>query len=131
LSAHDSRETALLCARAALEKKAADVVLLDIHELTALADYFLICTARSDTQAQAIAENIRKTLAEVGETALRVEGFSAGQWILIDYGDVAVHVFLEEVRAFYDLERLWARARVVPLPETSRAGDLHSAGGAR
>lgn len=133
MSALDSRETALLCVRAALEKKAYDVVLLDIHELTALADYFLICTARSDTQAQAIAENIRTTLAAAGEMALRVEGFSAGQWILLDYGDVAVHVFLEEVRAFYDLERLWARAPVVPLPEPyrSQAEDLHSAGGAR
>lgn len=133
MSSLDSRETALLCARAALEKKAYDVVLLDIHELTALADYFLLCTARSDTQAQAIAEHIRRSLAEAGQTALRMEGYGAGQWILLDYGDVAVHVFLEEVRAFYDLERLWARAPVVPLPEPERrqAEDLHSAGGAR
>ena len=133
MSPLDSRETALLCVRHALEKKAYDVLLLDIHELTALADYFLICTARSDTQAQAIAENIRQNLAAAGETALRIEGFGAGQWILLDYGDVAVHIFLEEVRAFYDLERLWARAPVVKLPEPYRtqAEDLRLAGGAR
>lgn len=133
MSPLSSREIALLCVRHALEKKAYDVLLLDIHALTALADYFLICTARSDTQAQAIAENIRQNLAAVGEPALRIEGFSSGQWILLDYGDVAVHIFLEEVRAFYDLERLWARAPVVTLPEPYRtqAEDLHLAGGAR
>lgn len=119
--------------RHALDRKAYDLLLLDIAELSSLADYFLICTARSDTQAQAIAESIRENLAAMGVRPKLVEGFSAGQWILMDYGDVAIHVFLEDVRAFYDLERLWARAEVVTLPEPyrSQAEDLRLVGAAR
>jgi ribosome-associated protein len=133
LSHPESRETALLCVRYALDRKAYDLLLLDIHELSSLADFFLICTARSDTQAQAIAESIRSNLAAHGQRPERVEGFSAGQWVLMDYGDVAVHIFLEEVRAFYDLERLWARAPIVDLPEPyrSQAQDLRLVGSAR
>jgi ribosome-associated protein len=116
-----SREVALLAVRYALDRKAYDVLLLDIAELSSLADYFLICTARSDTQAQAIAESIRENLAAVGARPSLIEGFTAGQWVLMDYGDVAVHIFLEDVRAFYDLERLWARAKVVELPEPYRS----------
>ncbi len=128
-----SREIALLAVRYALDRKAYDLLLLDIGEISSLADYFLICTARSDTQAQAIAENIRQNLAAVGVRPLLVEGFSTGQWILMDYADVAVHIFLEDVRAFYDLERLWARAKVVQLPEPyrSQAEDLRLVGAAR
>ncbi len=128
-----SRETALLAVRYALDRKAYDLLLLDIGEISSLADYFLICTARSDTQAQAIADNIRQNLAAVGVRPLLVEGFSSGQWILMDYADVAVHIFLEDVRNFYDLERLWARAEVVQLPEPyrSQAEDLRLVGEAR
>ncbi len=116
--------------RYALDRKAYDLLLLDIAELSSLADYFLICTARSDRQAQAIAESIRQNLAEVGVRPSLVEGFNTGQWILMDYGDVAVHIFLDEVREFYDLERLWARATVVTLPEPyrSQAEDLRLVG---
>lgn len=119
--------------RFALDRKAYDLLLLDISAISSLADYFLICTARSDTQAQAIAESIRENLAAVGQRPIRVEGFTSGQWILMDYGDVAVHIFLEDVRAFYDLERLWARAQVVELPEPyrSQAQDLRLAGAVR
>ena len=77
---------------------------------TSLADYFLICTGRSDTQVQAIAQSIDENLRPLGRKPRTVEGLRSGQWVLIDYGDVVVHVFLESVRAFYDLERLWARA---------------------
>lgn len=119
--------------RYALDRKAYDLLLLDIGEISSLADYFLICTARSDTQAQAIAESIRQNLAAVGVRPLLIEGYQSGQWILMDYGDVAVHIFLEDVRAFYDLERLWARAKVVELPEPyrSQAEDLRLVGAAR
>ncbi len=123
----------MLAVRNALDRKAYDLLLLDIHELSSLADYFVICTARSDTQAQAIAESVRINLAEVGVRPITVEGFSTGQWILMDYGDVTVHVFQEEARAFYDLERLWARGEVVTLPEPYRtqAEDLRLVGVAR
>jgi ribosome-associated protein len=133
LSRLESREVALLAVRYALDRKAYDLLLLDIGEISSLADFFLICTARSDTQAQAIAESIRQNLAAVGVRPLLTEGYQSGQWILMDYGDVAVHIFLEDVRAFYDLERLWARAKVVELPEPyrSQAEDLRLVGAAR
>ena len=128
----DPRETALLCVRYALDKKAYDLLLLDVGECTSLADFFLICTGRSDTQVQAIAQSIEENLRALGRKPRTVEGLRSGHWVLIDYGDVIVHVFLESVRAFYDLERLWARAPVVTLPEPyrSQARDLRLAGAA-
>ncbi len=119
--------------RYALDRKAYDLLVLDIAELSSLADYFLICTARSDTQAQAISESIRLGLASVGERPVLVEGFQAGQWILMDYGNLTVHIFQEEKREFYDLERLWARASALTLPEPyrSQAEDLRLVGAAR
>lgn len=129
----DSRETALLCVRYALDKKAYDLLLLDVREQTALADYFLICTGRSDTQVQAIAQSVDEHLSKLGRRPRAIEGLGTGHWVLIDFGDVIVHVFLESVRAFYDLERLWARASVVTLPEPyrSQARDLRLASNAR
>jgi ribosome-associated protein len=131
--ATDPRETALLCVRYALDKKAYDLLLLDVSGLTSLADFFLICTGRSDTQVQAIATSIEEGLAMLGRKPRMIEGLSRGQWVLIDYGDVVVHIFLESARAFYDLERLWARAPVVQLPEPyrSQARDLRLASNAR
>jgi ribosome-associated protein len=133
LSASDPRETALLCVRYALEKKAYDLLLMDVGDLSSLADFFLVCTGRSDTQVQAIAQSIEENLRRHGHRLLSIEGYSAGQWVLMDYGDVVVHVFQEPVRSFYDMERLWARAPRVTLPEPYRtqARDLRLAGGAR
>jgi len=125
------REIALLCVRYALERKAYDLLLLDVRELTSLADYFLIGTGRSDRQVQAIAQGIDENLAAVGLRPTAVEGFAGGRWILLDYGDVVVHVFLDSVRVFYDLERLWMRASRVALPEPyrSQARELRLASG--
>ena len=110
----DPRETALLCVRYALDKKAYDLLLLD-------------------TQVQAIAQSIQENLAALGRKPRTIEGLSIGHWVLMDYGDVVVHIFLESVRTFYDLERLWGRAPVVTLPEPyrSQARDLQLAGAAR
>jgi ribosome-associated protein len=121
LTAPESRETALLCVRFALEKKAYDLVVLDVHEQTSLADYFIICTGRSDTQVQAIAQSIDENLAKLGRKPISREGYSTGHWVLIDYGDVIVHVFYEPVREYYDLERLWSHAPRLPLPEPYRS----------
>ncbi|MBX3026731.1 ribosome silencing factor [bacterium] len=131
--ATDPRETALLCVRYALDKKAYDLLLLDVSGLTSLADFFLICTGRSDTQVQAIATSIEEGLGSLGRKPRMIEGLSSGHWVLIDYGDVVVHIFLESVREFYDLERLWARGTVVQLPEPyrSQARDLRLASNAR
>ncbi len=133
MTAIQPRETALLCVRHALGKKAYDLLLMYVGESTSLADYFLICTGRSDTQVQAIVQSIHENLARLGLLARRIEGYSAGRWVLMDYGDVVVHVFQEEVRAFYDLERLWARAPIVTLPEPYRtqARDLRLVSAAR
>ena len=110
-------ERTLLCAEAALGRKAADLVVLDIGEISSIADYFVICSGRSDTQVQAIADAIDQRLRLHGHRPLAVEGREHGQWVLMDYGDVVVHVFYAPVRAFYDLERLWSRARRVVLPD--------------
>jgi ribosome-associated protein len=110
-------EKALLCTRFALDRKAYDLELLEVSKLTSVADYFLICTGRSDTQVRAIAQHIEESLATLGFRPLAVEGYSRGQWVLMDYADVVVHVFYQPIRAFYDLEGLWMRAPRVRLPE--------------
>lgn len=129
----DSLEKALECVRFALDKKAYDLVLLDVGALTSLGDYFLICTGRSDTQVQAIAQSIENSMSPLGHEPLSVEGQTHGQWVVIDYGDIIVHIFYEPLREFYDLERLWARAPRVELPEPfqSQARDLRLAQEAR
>ncbi len=129
----DERAKALLCVRFALEKKAYDLTLMEVGALTSLADYFLVCTGRSDTQVQAIAQGVEDNLGRLGVRPLSVEGLTAGQWVVMDYGDVIVHIFYEPVREFYDLERLWARAPRVKLPEPyrSQVEDLRLGGEAR
>jgi ribosome-associated protein len=133
LTSPDPRETALLCVRYALDRKAYDLLLMDVSQHTSLADFFLICTGRSDTQVQAIAQSIEENLRALGRRPRTIEGLRSGQWVLMDYGDVVVHIFLDSVRSFYDLERLWARAPVVTLPEPyrSQARDLRLASAAR
>lgn len=117
MTAPDSLRKALVCARAALDKKAIDLVILDVGDLTTIAQYMIICSGRSDRQVQTIAQAVEEALAEVGARAFSVEGATRGQWVLVDGSDVIVHVFYEPVRAFYDLERLWQHAPRVPLPE--------------
>jgi ribosome-associated protein len=117
LTSRDSFERALLCTRFALDKKAYDLELLDVSKLTAVADYFLICTGRSDTQVRAIAQHLEESLAAERIRPQAIEGYPRGQWVLMDYGDVVVHVFYQPIRAFYDLEGLWIRAPRVRLPE--------------
>jgi len=117
LSRLDGWERALECTRAALDHKAYDLVVLETGRLSSIADYFVICSGRSDTQVQAIAEAVEAHLARQGIRPVSVEGLPHAQWVLLDYGDVVVHVFHIPVRAFYDLERLWLRAPRVELPE--------------
>ncbi len=120
-SSLDPRKLALECVRFALEKKAGDLVLLEVSELSSLADYFLICSGRSDRQVQAIADSIAGGLTKAGRRPLSTEGYDQGHWVLIDFGDVIAHIFYEPVRGFYDLERLWATAKTVTLPEPYRS----------
>lgn len=113
----DSREKALLLSRLALEKKAYDLVLMEVREVTSIADYFIICSGRSDRQVQSIAEGIEEKLAEMEVSPLSIEGMARGQWVLMDFSDVIVHIFYQPLREFYDLEGLWAHAHRVELPE--------------
>jgi ribosome-associated protein len=105
-----ARPRALLVAHAGLDKKAEDVLVLDVRGLTSYADYFVLMTADSDRQAGAIADAIDDRLEQEGASKVGVEGYEGGRWILVDYGDVVAHVFNREARGFYDLEGLWADA---------------------
>lgn len=88
-------------------KKATDVLLLDIGHKTILADYFVLCGGRSTIQVKALCDEVEKVMAQAGQVPRRVEGYRDGRWVVLDYSDVVVHIFHEEERAFYNLERLW------------------------
>ena len=100
-----------LFVQAALGKKALQVVLLDVRELTSVADAFLICSGRSNRQVTAIAEHVLRFLKKRGKKPLSVEGKNEGHWVLLDYGEVIIHIFYEPLRNFYDLEGLWIDAK--------------------
>jgi ribosome-associated protein len=121
----NSLEAALLCAAAADEKKAFDIVILDLRKLTYITDYFVICSGSNTTQVGAVADWIGHCLAGEGVRTSHIEGEGETRWVLMDYGDVVVHVFEEETRMHYRLERLWADAPRVPVP--ARPAPLHSA----
>lgn len=102
-----------VAARAALEKKAIELVVLDLQGLSSVADYFLVCSARSTPQADTIADAVRGALRAEGVRPRHNEGSAESGWLLLDYADVVIHVFLEETRGFYSLERLWGDAPLV------------------
>lgn len=110
-----AEERALQCARLALDKKALDVTALEIRCLSSIADYLVIASGSSDKQVQAIADSVRKGLKKFGKP-LDMEGEKEGKWVVIDYGDVIVHVFQEELRRYYNLDELWAAAPGLPIP---------------
>ncbi len=111
----ESRETAVYFAKTLYDKKASDIEVLDIGGLTIIADYFVICSASSHLQAQALADALIDKAAESGEELLRAEGLREGAWVLLDFGSVVVHIFKKDIREFYGLERLWADAGRVEL----------------
>jgi len=106
----DGKEQVLLCVNASIKKKAKDLIILNVKELSSFADYFIICSGTSDRQVQAIAASIQEILKGYGILPLGVEGERLGKWVLIDYEDVIIHVFYEPIREFYDIERLWSDA---------------------
>jgi len=113
--ATDSRTKSLLCLKTAIEKKALNPVLLELKEITSFTDYFLLLSGKSDRQVQAIAKAIEEALKKKGVRPLGQEGTLGGKWVLMDYEDVVVHIFLEPVRKFYDLEGLWVDAPRIDL----------------
>lgn len=113
-----SKDRAILCAAYALEKKALEVRVLEVKGLSTLTDYLLIASGSSDRQVQAVAEAVRAGLKDDHATPpMAVEGMKEGRWILLDYGDVMVHIFHKPVRDFYDLDGLWSEAPEVEIPE--------------
>jgi ribosome-associated protein len=106
----DGKERLLLCINASLKRKAKNLTILNVKEMSAFADYFIICSGTSDRQVQSIAASIRENLKECGITPLGIEGESLGKWVLMDYEDVIIHVFYDPIREFYDIERLWPDA---------------------
>ena len=110
-----AEEKTALSTRAATDKKALDVIVLDMHRASSITDYFLICSGGSARQVQAIADAIDEQLNHWGIASLSVEGYREARWILMDYGDVIMHVFSQDTREFYDLEHLWANAPQVDL----------------
>jgi ribosome-associated protein len=113
----DSRARALLCVNASLEKKAQGLVILNVSGVSSFADYFIICSGASDRQVRAIAAAIQEHVKKAGMVPLGTEGEEGGRWILLDYDDVIIHVFLDSVRTFYDLERLWSDTPRMAVPD--------------
>ena len=109
-------ERMLLALQAASDKKALDIVLLDLREIATFTDHFLITSGANQRQVQAIADEVIDKLKKSGSPAARVEGYRTAEWILVDYGDFIVHVFDDKSRRFYDLERLWREGKRVELP---------------
>jgi ribosome-associated protein len=106
-----------LAALAAEEKKASEIVILDVALKSGVTDYFLICSAESERQTIAVKDQIEKVLDEKGYRLYGLEGLEAGMWVLMDYDDIVVHIFKHGVREHYGLDRLWADAKRLPLPK--------------
>ena len=114
---HTAKEVALAVTKALDDKKGQNIKLLKIDRVSSLADYFLICTGTSNTHVKTLCDYAEYTLEQLGEPMLGREGHRGSAWELLDYGTIVVHVFTEEARRFYDLERLWADAEAVDLKE--------------
>ena len=109
-------QRAINCAAFALDKKALDVKILEIKKLSSIADFLVLVSGRSDRQVQAIADSVKMGLKPF-DKPIDMEGVEEGRWIVIDYGDIIVHVFQEEVRALYNLDELWGRAPQLEVPK--------------
>ena len=118
----ETEDAVTLAAHAASEKKATDLVVLDLRKAASFTEYFLICTGASTRQVQAISNSVEEVLLKSGKRPMHIEGYSSAEWILLDYGDFIVHVFGQASRRFYDLERLWRDARRVEVKEKSEQG---------
>ena len=113
----NSQDLVLLCVKAAIDKKAQHSLIYDVGRLGAFTDYFLITSGSSNRQAQAVADEICRMARDQDIERPRVEGYDDGRWILVDFGDVVIHVFQEYIREFYDLESLWAAAPRLSIPQ--------------
>ena len=114
----DLDENLQLAIRCAAEKKAEKMVVLDLRPVASFTEFFVICSAANQRQVQAIADEISEQLKkQLKQSPVRVEGYTAAEWVLLDYGDFVFHIFDKDARDFYDLERLWRDAAKVDIPE--------------
>lgn len=116
----DSDKLIEIITNALLDKKAEDIIVLDVHELTTLADKFVVCHANTDVQIKALADNVNKeTNEQVGEKAWKEEGRESRRWVILDYVNVVVHIFKKELRDYYSLERMWNDAPIRKVEDNS------------
>lgn len=113
----ETEAAVMMAARAASDKKAAEIVILDLREVAQFTEFFLICTANNTRQVQAVTDAIEADLRQAGKRPTHIEGYATAEWVLLDYGDFIAHVFSPSSRRFYDLERLWRDAKHVALPD--------------
>ena len=114
------RQLALLAAEVCADKKAKDIIILDVRKITSISDYFVICSTSNERQARAVADDLRVRMKNIGKRELGVEGVADGRWVLQDFADIVVHVFHESQREFYDIEGLWADAKRVRWKKPAR-----------
>jgi len=105
-----------MAVRCVSAKKATEIKVLDLKEVTSFTDYFVICSVANARQAHAACDEVEKGLKEMGERPVSIEGYNPGEWILMDYGDFLIHIFSSTARSFYDLERLWRHAKTLDIP---------------
>ncbi len=113
----DSREMTKLAIQALADKKAEDIQIIDISEVSVIADYFIIANGTNRSQIQALSDNVEETLGRAGFPAKQIEGYNTANWVLLDFGDIIVHVFDKENRLFYDLERIWRDGKRIEAEE--------------
>ncbi len=109
----NTKETALLAVNALEDKKAEDIRIIDISEISTIADYFIIANGSNKSQIQAMADNVSEILGKAGVTARQTEGYQNANWVLMDFQDIIVHIFDRENRLFYDLERIWRDGKAI------------------
>lgn len=113
----NQKELLVTVAKAADDKRAEDIMVLDMQGISAVADYFLICHGNSDKQVQAIAREMKEKAEEMGLEVKRIEGMDEAKWVLVDLGDVVAHIFHRDERSYYNLERLWGDAPLFPIEQ--------------
>ncbi|MEE1242381.1 ribosome silencing factor [Frisingicoccus sp.] len=114
---NNSKEMTSLAIKALEDKKGNDIQVIDIREVSVIADYFIIASGSNQNQVQALADNVEETLGRAGYEPRQTEGYGTATWILMDYNDIIVHIFSEEERLFYDLERIWRDGKTVNIEE--------------
>ena len=115
-----SKKMAALACEALEDKKASNIKVINIENVSALADYFIIASGTNRNQVQAMADNVDETLGRAGYPSKQIEGYTSANWILLDFGDVVVHLFDEENRLFYDLERIWRDGKSIEVVDLKK-----------